>query len=82
MTNNEANLEIKKQPSYYIQHDSQAHGWIQRGGSGSGPPPPPEKLKKNIGFLNNTGPDPLENQKNTKPAFNVVPLSARQRNVI
>ena len=31
---------------------------------------------KNIGFLSNTGPDPLNNQKATKPAFNVGPSSA------
>ena len=34
------------------------------------------------GFLNNTGPDPLKNHKATKPAFNVGPLSAHQRNTI
>ena len=38
-------------------------------------PPPPEN-HKNIGFLSNTGPDPLENHKATKPAFNVWPPSA------
>ena len=27
---------------------------------------------KAIGFLINTGPDPMENHKATKPAFNVV----------
>ena len=44
-------------------------------------PPPPEN-QKNIGFFSNTGPDPLKNHKATKPAFNVGPLSARQRNAI
>ena len=29
------------------------------------PPPPPEK-SQNIGFLSNTGPDPLKNHKATK----------------
>ena len=29
------------------------------------------KNHKNIGFLSNTGPDPLKNHKATKPAFNV-----------
>ena len=38
--------------------------------------------KKNIGFLSNTGPDPLKNHKATNPAFNVGPSSARQRNAI
>ena len=28
---------------------------------------------KTIGFLTNTGPDPLENHKATKPAFNAGP---------
>ena len=35
---------------------------------------------KAIGFLIITGPDPMENHKATKPAFNVGPPSARQRN--
>ena len=39
----------------------------------------PLKSNKNIGFLGNTGPDPLENSKATKPAFNVGSSSARQR---
>ena len=37
---------------------------------------------KVIGFLSNTGPDRLENHKASKPAFNVRPPSARQRNAI
>ena len=41
----------------------------------------PEK-SQNIGFLSNAGPDPLKNHKATKPAFNVGPSSARQRNAI
>ena len=41
-----------------------------------GGPLPLLKNHKNIGFLSNTGPDPL---KNHKPAFNVEPSSARQR---
>ena len=28
-----------------------------------GPDPPPSKITKNIGFLSNTGPDPLKNHK-------------------
>ena len=40
----------------------------------------PLKNHKNIGFLSNTGPDPLTNYKATKPAFNVGISSARQRN--
>ena len=38
------------------------------------------KKSQNKGFLSNTGPDPLKNHKATKPAFNVWPSSARQRN--
>ena len=34
------------------------------------------------GYLINTGPDPMENHKGTKPAFNVRPPSARQQNAI
>ena len=48
-------------------------GW---GDKGSGPP------LKNIGFLSNTGPDPLKNHKATEPEFNVGPSSARQGNDI
>ena len=68
------------------------HGRIQRGGTGGPdsptppppPPPPPPKNHKNIGFLCNSGPDPLKNHKatNLKPAFNVRPSSARQPNAI
>ena len=43
---------------------------------------PPLKNHKNIGNLSNTGPDPLENHKATKPEFNVGSLSARQPNAI
>ena len=51
------------------------HGRIQRGDAG-GPnlPPPPLKITKNIGFICDTGPDPLKNHKATKPAFNVGPV--------
>ena len=53
------------------------HVRIQRRGT----PPPPEK-SPNIGFLSNSSPDPLKKYEATEPAFNVVPLSARQRNAI
>ena len=51
------------------------------GGRGSGSP---LKYHKNIVFFSNTGSDPLKNHKATctKPAFNVGPSSARQRNAI
>ena len=35
------------------------------------------KNHKHIGFLSNTGPDPLKNEEATKPAFNDEPSSAR-----
>ena len=43
---------------------------------------PTLKNHKNIGFLSNTGPDPLKNHKVTKPAFNVGPSSAPQQKAI
>ena len=53
------------------------------GGRGSGPPPPLKNHKKykNTGFPCNTGSRSTENHKATKPAFDVWPSSARQRNV-
>ena len=58
------------------------HAQIQSGGGGgAGGPHPPEK-SQNIGFLSNTGLDPLKNLKATKPAFNVGPSLARQGNAI
>ena len=72
---------IEKSNGISIMWLNGAHGRIQRGGGdrGSGPP---LKNHKTLGFLSNTGPDPLKNHKATKPAFNVRPLSARQRNAI
>ena len=51
-------------------------------GGGGGRTPPPLKNHKNIGFLSNSGLDPMKNYKATKPAFNVGPSSARQQNDI
>ena len=58
------------------------HAWIEGAGAGAGGAdhPPPRENHGNIGFLSNTGPEPLENHKATKPAFNVGPPLARQRN--
>ena len=47
-----------------------------------GPHPPLSNNHKNIGFLSNTGSDHMKNHKATKPAFNVGPSLARQRNAI
>ena len=53
---------------------------VMRGsrGGGQGVWTPPWKNHKNIGFLTNTGLDPLKILKATKPAFNVGPSSAFQ----
>ena len=42
----------------------------------------PLKNHKNIRFLSNTGPDPLNNHKGTTPAFNAGPSLACQQNAI
>ena len=63
---------------YFVALSSFAMG-LSRGGRGS---VIPLKNHKHIGFHSNTGPDPLENHKATKPAFNVGPSSARKRNAI
>ena len=53
---------------------------IQSGDRGFGPTLPGKSQKYRV--LCNTGPDPLTNHKGSKPAFNVGPLSARQRDAI
>ena len=57
-----------------------------RGGGGGGrwdrESGPPLKNHKNMGFLSNSGPDPLENYAATEPTSNVEASSARQRNAI
>ena len=55
--------------------------WAGSEGRGDRGPDPPYCLK-NIGFLCKTCADPLKNHKATKPAFNVGPSSALQRNAI
>ena len=42
---------------------------------------PHMKKTKKIGFLSNSVPDPMEDHKATKPAFNFEPQSALERNV-
>ena len=77
-------------PTDYDLHDEcifimKLHHWQHadpEGGRGSRPPPPPLKNQKNIGFLSNTGHDPMEDRKATKPAFNVGQQSALERNTI
>ena len=51
-----------------------AHARIQRRDKGSGPPVENNKV---MGYFSNTGPDTQEDQKVTKPAFNVGLSSAR-----
>ena len=50
------------------------HAWTQKG---VGRGPDPLENNKAIGFLSNTGPDPLEIHKDTKPVLYVEPPSAR-----
>ena len=75
----------EKSVSLALKHHSSVatmfrlQGRIQRGGQGAWTP---LKNHKNIGFHSNTGPDPLKKHKDNKPAFNVGPSSARQRNAI
>ena len=57
------------------------HARIQREVQGDRTPPPPHThthKKKKIGFLSNTGPDPLYSHKATNPEFNVGPSSTRK----
>ena len=48
-----------------------------RAGSPDPPPPPTPENHKAIGFLSNTGPEPLKIHKATKPAFNYGPSLAQ-----
>ena len=48
-------------------------------GTGGSDSPPPLKNHKNIGYLSNTGQDPLKNHKASKPAFDFGPSTAHQR---
>ena len=64
--------------AYYCIAANDDHVRIQRGGGGGGG----LENHKAIGFLSHAGPDPMKNHKATKPAFNIGPSSARQRNAI
>ena len=46
------------------------------------PPPPSHEKSQNIGFLSNTGPDPLNKSQSYQASVNVVPSSACQGNAI
>ena len=54
----------------------------QKGGGGDRGSGPPLKNHKNIGFLCNTGLDPLKNHKAAKPAFYDGPTLAHKGNTI
>ena len=58
------------------KYNFEFHALIQRGEVQT-----PGKLLA-IGSLSNSGPDPPENHKATKPALNVGPPLARRRNVL
>ena len=45
---------------------------VQMGVTGRGSQLPPPEKSQNVGFLSNTGPDPLKNQKATKPAISML----------
>ena len=67
------------EPAYQLSMDGDPEGDT---GGPDPPPPPPEKSHFFFFAILNTGPDPLKNHKATKPAFNVGPSSASQRNAI
>ena len=67
---------------YMLKHNTMLGLHDMRGSRGGQGVRTPLKNHKNIGFLSNTGSDPLKNHKATKPAFNVGPSSVRQRNAI
>ena len=57
------------------------YAWVdQEGWGGAGVLPPPLQNHKNIGFLSNTGPDPLNSHTAIKLAVGVVPSSKRHQN--
>ena len=59
-----------------IVYNALSHVQILTWGKGvQTPPPHPQSLENHIaiGFLSNTGPDPLENDEATMPRFNVGP---------
>ena len=70
------------QLTYLDLHSLQKSCADPEGGRGTRGPDPPLENYKNIGLLSKSGPDPLNNHKANKPAFNFGPLSARQRNAI
>ena len=71
--------DTNRQRSVFVFNVCSTHARIQSGDKGSGLHP---EKSQNIGFSSSTGPDPLKNHKDTKPAFIVWLSSARQRNVI
>ena len=64
----------KRKHVYGVCDRDQASCADPEGDRGSGHP---LKYHKNIGFLSNSGPDPLKNYEATEPAFNVELSSAR-----
>ena len=54
------------------------HARIQRGAGSPDPPPPLDKSQKYIGFLSNTGPDPLQNHKAAKPVSAIIGTPAKR----
>ena len=76
-------LDALNGQSLWLPHVDSVSSSMRRSRGGGGGSGHLLKNHKAIGFRSNTGPDPLKNQKkNTKPAFNVGPSSACQRNAI
>ena len=73
-------VQPRKRPGM-IEHFLTGMGGSRGGGTG-GPDSPPLKEHIKIGFLSNTGQDPLKNRKATRPDVNVRPSSGRQQKAI
>ena len=65
-----------------ILFSAKQNAWADPEGGGSRGSRTPLKNRKSIGFLSNTGLDPLKNHKAIKPEFNVGPSSASKQKAI
>ena len=72
-------LKKEEMAKFYVMESMTETCMDPERGQGAGLP---LKNYKNIGFISNTGPDPLKTYKATKPAFNTRPSSIRQQNAI
>ena len=74
-------VQPRKRPDM-AEHFLTGMGGFRGGGGGRGSSPYPPERSLKIGFLSNTGQDPLKNCKDTRPEFNDRPSSGCQRNAI